>query len=215
MTNGDNPNQRTRRDGDQSRQTILKTAAEMATVDGLEGLSLGRLAEQAGMSKSGVFGLFGSKEELQLATIEAAQRVFIDEVVMPALEEPKGRSRLLVLCIGYLDHVQRRVFPGGCFFASVASEVSSKPGPVRDRVAAEQKQWTGLLAENATEAIQAGQLQAHTDPDQLTLELSTMLTGADIAYLLHEDTEILDGIRETIRTKLNGRRYDNSAVTPV
>lgn len=194
---------RTRSDGERSRDTILDAAAELATVEGLDGLSLGRLAEVTGMSKSGVFGLFGSKEELQLATIDKARHVFIAEVISPALDASPGRDQLIALCNGYLGHVERRVFPGGCFFASVASEVSSRPGPVRDRVAYEQKQWTSLLTENARQAVEAGELPADTNPEQLTLELSTMLTGADIAYLLHEDPTILEVIRTTIRTKLD------------
>lgn len=191
-----------RSDGERSREAILDAAAELATVEGLDGLSLGRLAEVTGMSKSGVFGLFGSKEELQLATIEKARRVFTNEVVGAALDAPPGSAQLLALCVGYLDHVERRVFPGGCFFASVASEVGSRPGPVRDRVAAEQMQWANLLLGNVRQAIRARELPPDTDPEQLTLELSTMLTGADIAYLLHDDSAILQGIRNVIRTRL-------------
>lgn len=195
-------NRKMRSDGERSREAILDAAAELATVEGLDGLSLSRLAKVTGMSKSGVFGLFGSKEELQLATIDKARRVFISEVIGPALDVAPGREQLLALCLGYLDHVERRVFPGGCFFASVASEVSSRPGPVRNRVADEQKQWTALLAENAKHASKSGELPTEVDPKQLTLELSTMLTGADIAFLLHEDPAIINGIRTTIRTKL-------------
>lgn len=193
---------RTRSDGERSRDTILDAAAELATIEGLDGLSLSRLANATGMSKSGVFGLFGSKEELQIATVEKARAVFITEVIRPALDAEPGRDQLHALCIGYLDHVERRVFPGGCFFASVASEVSSRPGPVRERVADEQRQWTSLLIENATRAIENGELPGDTDPGQLTVELSTMLTGADIAYLLHEDPTILERIRNAIRTRL-------------
>ncbi len=195
-------NRRTRSDGERSRDAILEAAAELATVEGLDGVSIGRLADATGMSKSGVFGLFGSKEELELATIEKARRVFITEVVGPAVNAAPGREQLVALCIGYLDHVERRVFPGGCFFASVASEVSSRPGPVRDRVADEQKQWTNLILENAKQAKRAGHLSADTDPAQLTLELSTMLTGADLAFLLHEDPSILEGVRSAIRDRL-------------
>jgi AcrR family transcriptional regulator len=191
-----------RSDGERSREAILDAAAELATTEGLDGLSLGRLAEVTGMSKSGVFGLFGSKEELQLATVDKARHVFVTEVIRPALDALPGRDQLVALCLGYLDHVERRVFPGGCFFASVASEVSSRPGPVRDRVADEQKQWTTFLRGNAKQAVEAGELPADTDPERLTLELSTMLTGADIAYLLHEDPAILETIRTTIRTRL-------------
>lgn len=193
---------RTRSDGERSRDTILDAAAELATIEGLDGLSLGRLAKVTGMSKSGVFGLFGSKEELQIATVEKARQVFITEVIRPALEAAPGRDQLHALCVGYLDHVERRVFPGGCFFASVASEVSSQPGPVRDHVADEQRQWTDLLTENVKHAIDSDELPPDTDPGQLTVELSTMLTGADIAYLLHEDPTILETIRNSIKTKL-------------
>lgn len=193
---------RVRSDGERSREVILDAAANLATVEGLDGLSIGRLAEATGMSKSGVYGLFGSKEDLQIATIEKARRVFIQEVIVPALDTQPGRAQLLALCEGYLDHVEKRVFPGGCFFASVASEVSSRPGPVRDRVADEQKEWTGLLAANAAQAVTNAELPAETDPEALTLELGTMLTGADIAYLLHEDPAILHGIRDTIRQRL-------------
>ena len=154
------------------------------------------------MSKSGVFGLFGSKEELELATIEKARDVFIAEVVRPGLDATPGREQLVALCIGYLDHVERRVFPGGCFFASVASEVSSRPGPVRDRVAAEQKQWTSLILENVKQAKLSGDIGPGVDPRRLTLELSTMLTGADLAFLLHEDPDILEGVRDAIRSRV-------------
>ena len=193
---------RVRSDGERSREVILEAAANLATVEGLDGLSIGRLAEVTGMSKSGVYGLFGSKEDLQIATVEKARSVFIKEVIVPALDAEPGFAQLLALCEGYLIHVERRVFPGGCFFASVASEVSSRPGPVRDRVADEQKEWTGLLAANATQAVSNGELPLGADPQALTLELSTMLTGADIAYLLHEDPAILRGIRDTIRRRL-------------
>lgn len=193
---------RVRSDGERSRDVILDAAADLATVEGLNGLSIGRLADVTGMSKSGVYGLFGSKEDLQLATVEKARKVFIKEVVLPGLENRPGRDQLLALCLGYLDHVEHRVFPGGCFFASVASEVSSHPGPVRDRVAEEQREWTGLLAANADQAVRNGELPANTDPNALTLELGTMLTGADLAYLLHDDPLILKGIRNAIRKRL-------------
>lgn len=193
---------RVRSDGERSRDVVLDAAAELATVEGLDGLSIGRLAEVTGMSKSGVYGLFGSKEDLQLATVEKARKVFIRMVIIPALDAPPGREQLLALCENYLDHVEQRVFPGGCFFASVASEVSSRPGPVRDLVASEQKEWTGLLSANANQAVSNGELARDTDPQALTLELGAMLTGADIAYLLHEDPTILHGIRGVIRSRL-------------
>lgn len=191
-----------RADGERSREMILEVAAGLATIEGLDGLSIGRLADATGMSKSGVYGLFGSKEDLQLATVGQARKVFIEEVVAPALDAPPGRAQLLALCEGYLNHIERRVFPGGCFFASVASEVSSRPGAVRERIAREQRDWTGLLSANVTQAVRNGELPLDLDPDAMTLELGTMLTGADIAYLLHEDPAILEGIRNIIRARL-------------
>lgn len=195
---------KTRSDGERSREKILETAERLASVEGLEGLSLARLAEAAGMSKSGVFGLFGSKQELQLATVDRAREVFLSEVVAPALEAPGGLERLLALCRGYLDYVERRVWPSGCFFASVAAEVGPRPGPVRDSIAAGQRQWVDLLADNVKQAVKAGRLPASTEPEQLALEFSTMLTGADIAYLLHKDSRILARIGAAIRTRLGG-----------
>ena len=174
----------------------------MATVEGIDGLSLARLATVTGMSKSGVFGLFGSKEELQLAVVGHARTVFVREVVEPALTAKPGRSQLLALCLGYLDHVERRDYPGGCFFASVAAEVGSRPGPVRDLVAAEHDAWIGLLAAQAHRAVADGELPADCDPVRLSGELGVMLTGADIAYLLHDDPRIIDTVRAAVATRL-------------
>jgi len=193
---------RVRSDGERSRQAILEAASRLATVEGLEGLSIARVAEASGMSKSGVFGLFGSKRELQLAAIDEARRVFVREVVEPALAQPEGRDRLEALCGGFLDYVGGRVFPGGCFFASVAAEVGARPGPLRDRIRIEQKRWVGLLAENVSKAQAEGHLSPDLDSDQVALELSALLTGADVAFLLHEDPRIIDGVRRAIGRRL-------------
>lgn len=196
---------RVRSDGERSRRAIVEAAASLATVEGLEGLSISRVADEIGMSKSGVFGLFGSKQELQLAAIDEAREVFVREVVRPTLDVPEGLKRLESLCESFLAYVRRRVFPGGCFFASVAAEVGARPGPLRDRIQREQRSWVGLLAENAARARDAGDLDPRTDPGQLALELSALLTGADVAFLLHEDPAILDGVRVAIRARLDPR----------
>lgn len=194
--------QRVRSDGERSRQAILDAAARLATTEGLEGLSISRLAEEAGMSKSGVFGLFGSKLEIQLAAIAEARAIFVREVVEPALARPEGLARLRALSEGFLDYVEARVFPGGCFFASVAAEVGTRPGPLRDRIREEQALWVGLLARNAAIAVQDGDLSSPDDPAQLALEISALLTGADIAFLLHEDPAIIGGVRRAIEARL-------------
>src|SRR3989440_5910283 len=123
---------RRRADGERSRAAILREAARLATVEGLDGLSLAHLADAVGMSKSGLFAHFGSKEELQLATVEAASSIFEEEVIEPARETPTGVPRLRAYIKRFLDHVEEGVFPGGCFFVSAVSELDTHPGPVRD-----------------------------------------------------------------------------------
>ncbi len=140
------PRKQTRAPGERSRARIVKQAAQLATIEGIEGLSIGRLADATGIAKSSVYALFGSKEELQLATINAARESFIVEVVTPALgaTEP-GRERLLALCDGFLSYVERRIFPGGCFFVAASAEVGGRSGRVHDEVARVQQQWRDLL----------------------------------------------------------------------
>lgn len=126
---------------DRARHAILRRAADIASEDGLEGLSIGRLAADLGVSKSGLFGYFGSKEELQLATIRIAASVYLDEVIQPALAVPPGLGRVRRLCDNWLSYSERRVFPGGCFFFTVTAEFDARPGRVRDAVAAAGLDW--------------------------------------------------------------------------
>lgn len=196
---------RIRIDGEKSRERALEAAIRLATIEGLERLSLSRLAEAAGLSKSGLFGLFGSKEDLQFAIIDKAREVFTHEIVIPALAAPEGAPRLRALCEGYLNHIALREWPSGCFFASVASEVGGRPGPIRDRVARDQKRWASLLRESARRAAELGQLRPEELPEQLAFELGAMLTGADITYLLHRDPEILERVRSALQARLSPR----------
>src|SRR5271154_3359568 len=137
----DRPARRRRSDGERSRNAILREAAQLATVEGIAGLSIGRLAEAVGMSKSGLFAHFGSKEELQLATIETASALFSEHVIEPASDAPTGLERLRQLTEGFLRHVEDDVFLGGCFFASVAAEMDTRPGPVRDLAVRVVDEW--------------------------------------------------------------------------
>lgn len=197
---------RQRAPGERSRQRILGQAASLATVEGLEGLSIGRLAEATGMPKSSVYVLFGSKEQLQLATVDAARASFLAEVVTPALRSTgrPGRERLETLCEGFLGYVQRRVFPGGCFFVATAAELGARPGRVRDRVATYQREWRDLLERTAREADQAGELADGTDPAQLAFELSTILAGTNIVAVLHDDDTAIDHARRAVAARLGG-----------
>jgi AcrR family transcriptional regulator len=189
--------------GDRTRAAILHEAARLATVEGLEGISIGGLAAVTGMSKSGLYAHFGSREALQLATIDAARESFIREVVAPALSTaPDGRERLLALCDGFLSYVERRVFPGGCFFVTTSAELGSRPGAVHDRVAAYQRQWSDLLRQTAREAEAKGDLPAHVDADQLAFELGAILAGANIVAVLHSDDSAIERARRAIRRQL-------------
>src|SRR4051812_1048654 len=122
------------RKGERTRRAILETASALASQHGLDSLSMGGLADATGMSKSGLFAHFGSKEELQLATVEYAADVFTREVIDPARAAPRGVARLWALCDGFLSYLEREVFPGGCFFGATSSEFKNRPGPVRDRI---------------------------------------------------------------------------------
>ena len=196
---------RTRAPGERSRARIVERAAQLATIEGLEGLSIGRLAEATGLPKSSVHALFGSKEQLQLATINAARDRFITEVVGPALSaaEP-GRERLLALCEGYLSYVERRVFPGGCFFVAASAEVGAQPGRIHDEVARIQQQWRDLLAREAGAAAEKRELPDGTDAAQLAFELGVILAGTDIISILHDDFHAVSRARTAIHTRLAG-----------
>ena len=196
---------RTRAPGQRSRARIVGQAAKLATIEGLEGLSIGRLAEAAGLPKSSVHALFGSKQELQLATINAARDSFITEVVGPALSSTgPGRERLLALCEGYLSYVERRVFPGGCFFVAASAEVGAQAGRVHDEVARIQQQWRDLLAAEARAAADKCELPDGADPAQLAFELGVILAGTDLVSVLHDDLHVISRARTAIRTRLAG-----------
>jgi AcrR family transcriptional regulator len=193
---------RTRSDGDRSRRKILDAAAKLATTEGLEGLSIGRLADHIGMSKSGLYAHFGSKEELQLATIETAGEIFAAEVTAPAQQAATPLEKLEVLCEAFLSHVERGVFPGGCFFASASAEFDTHPGPVKDSIAEFQHGWNTQLVELIHEAQAAGQLRAE-DPEQLAFELNALLLMANTAFLLYGSSEAIDRARTAIAARLS------------
>jgi len=195
---------RTRAPGDHARARIAEEAARLATIEGLDGLSIARLADATGVAKSSVHALFGSKEELQLATINAARTNFIAEVVGPALANTEpGRGRLMALCEGYLNYVERRIFPGGCFFVAAAAEVGGRPGRVHDEVARVQGQWRDLLLEEALHAVERREVPEDTDAGQLAFELGVILAGTDIVSVLHDDVGVLARARSAIETRLS------------
>jgi AcrR family transcriptional regulator len=201
---------RPRADGERTRSAILRAAASLATVDGLEGLSIGNLAAAIGMSKSGLYAHFGSKQELQLATVQEAGRIFADEVVQPALAAPPGLAQLAAVCEAFFEHLQRRTFPGGCFFAGAALEMGTRPGPVKEAVAGFQAGFVDLLRGFAATAIRQNQLPPGEDPDQLAFELNGICLAADANFVLHDNPAVLDLARQVARRRLGIRGDGNT-----
>ena len=204
---------RPRADGERTRSAILRAAASLATVDGLEGLSIGNLAAALGMSKSGLYAHFGSKQELQLATVQEAGRIFADEVVAPALAAPPGLAQLAAVCEAFFEHLQRRTFPGGCFFAGAALEMGTRPGPVKEAVAGFQSGFVDLIKGFVATAIEQGELPAGEDPEQLAFELNGIILAADTNFVLHDDPAVLALARQVVRRRL-GLGSDRSTGGP-
>jgi len=194
---------RRRLKGMKTRQSILSHAAQVGSAEGLEAVSLQRLATDLGISKSGLFAHFGSKEELHLATIDHAAEVFTDQVIRPALSAPRGIGRVWALCNSWLSYVERRVFPGGCFFWAVAEEFDSrKPGPVRDSVLEKKDYWSYSLQRAVREAQEAGQIGPHTDPEQLAWELDSLLGGVNSGFKGGDGIRAIERGRRAIRDRL-------------
>ena len=193
---------RTRSDGERSHRAILDAAARLATLDGIDGLSIARVADEIGMSKSGLFAHFASKQALQLATIATAEAIYTAEVIEPSMQLPEGLQRLEHLCKRYLSYIKRGVFPGGCFFASTAAELDSRSGPVRDRVRAVLAGWDELLKANVRAAQRSGELSQHTDIAQLVFEINALLHEANTHYLLFHGTAALERAQTAIADRL-------------
>jgi AcrR family transcriptional regulator len=186
----------------ESRRAILHAAVSLATTRGLEVLSIGELAQHIGMSKSGLYAHFKSKEELELATIEAAAEIFEREVLAPAGASPGGLERVWGLGEAFLGHLERRVFPGGCFFATVAAQLASHPGRPRDRVMELQAFWLGQFAAALGQAVDGGELPRGADVGQLVFEVTAMLVRANFAWVMTGNPQVLEQARTGIRHTL-------------
>ncbi|KAF0845812.1 TetR family transcriptional regulator [Nocardia caishijiensis] len=189
--------------GARARATIARRAAELASVEGLDGLSIGMLAADLGISKSGIATLFGTKEALQLAAVQAARDVFIERVIAPSLREPRGIERMRTLMDRWFDHIADPPFPGGCFRVATLTEFSSKQGAVHDAIVADREEWLGLLATEVRKAQELGELTG-IDPDQLVFELDAVVSAANIARQIGDSTR-LDAAR-TITARLLAQR---------
>ncbi len=193
---------RQRSDGARTRESILAASAALATTEGLDRLSIGGLADHIGISKSGLYAHFRSKEALQLATIESASATFDVEVVDRALVAPPGRATLVALIDEFLAHLERRVFPGGCFFAATLAEMHMRPGLVTERLGAFEHYWLGLLREHAVIARDTGEIAPDEDIDQLVYELESHVLHAHLAYPARGDTSALERSRRAVRHRL-------------
>lgn len=191
------------RRGELTRRAVLRRAVDIASIQGLEGLSIGKLATELEISKSGLFAHFGAKEELQLATIRAARRIYSDAVVAPAREAPAGVERIWAMTEAWLAYSQGRVFPGGCFFAKATHDFAARPGKVRDALAAANAEWMELVEETVEEARTLGHLAPTTDARQLAFELNALYEGANLISLLRdEDESVYDRARRAVRARL-------------
>jgi AcrR family transcriptional regulator len=192
--------------GERTRETILDTAAALATQEGLAPLSIGRLAEASGMSKSGLFAHFGSKEELQLATVDHAAAMFVAEVISPAREAPRGLPRVWALCDHMIDYAERQVFPGGCFFAATSFEFNNRPGPVRDRIAEMIASWLSYLEHAVEQAQEAGEIDPELSAREIAFELDSFAQSCNAKFQLFREARVFDEGRRAVRDRIESLR---------
>jgi AcrR family transcriptional regulator len=192
--------------GQRTRNSILEVAAALATEEGLEPLSIGRLAEATAMSKSGLFAHFGSKEELQLATVDHAAKLFVGEVIDPARGAPKGLARIWALCDHMIGYSERQVFPGGCFFAATSFEFNNRPGPVRDRIEEMIRSWLSYLEHAVEQAQEAGELDPNASAREISFQLDAFAQASNAQYQLFRDPQVFDDARRAIQERLESLR---------
>lgn len=171
--------------GARARRTITRHAVDVASLEGLNGLSLGRLATDLRLSKSGIQTLFRTKENLHLATVDAARELFVDAVVRPAQDAAPGAARLRALVANWIDYAEKPLFAGGCFWAANLPDFDSRPGPVRDALARQHRDWLSLLAAEYRRAATAGEI-APLDADLAAFQTDAVLTAANTALRLDD-----------------------------
>lgn len=186
----------------ETRGEIVARAVAVASTDGLEGLTIGRLAGDLSMSKAGVIGHFGSKQQLQLAALEEAVAIFTREVWQPVAERPAGRERLLAISDAWIAHLQSGVFPGGCFLTAASMEFDGRDGPVRERVVAALKLWRAVIEHDVRSAVAAGELMQETDPAQVWFEWNALAVGLNQAIQLFGDAQAPARARCAMRRSL-------------
>jgi AcrR family transcriptional regulator len=173
--------------GDNTRTAILDRGVRLATQVGLEGLTIGRLATELHLSKSGLFAHFRSKEALQIQVLDAAAERFVDEVVKPAVREPRGEPRVRALFDRWLGWARSNSGPGGCLFVAAAAELDDRPGPVRDRLVALQKGWLEMIAIVFRTGVTEGVFRTDLDPEEFAHDLYSVMLGFHHAKRLLND----------------------------
>jgi AcrR family transcriptional regulator len=190
--------------GMRSRTAVLERSVQMASRDGLEGLTIGALATALDVHKSSVFALFGSKLELQLATVAAARAILVEHVIAPALSSAEGMPRLLATGHAWFDYLAADVFAGGCFLCAASAEMDGRPGPVRDAVAAVMREWIAVLAANVKAAVAAGELDADVDPEAMAFRLNALGMAANWQRQLLRDSDGIQHARAAWQAELGG-----------
>ena len=193
--------------GEETRQAILARAFELATVVGVSGLSIGRLAEATGLSKSGLFAHFGSKEALEVAVVQEASRQFVQEVMVPALREPRGVPRIRALFDRWHQWGMR---PGGCFFVGASAELDDRPGPPRDALAQACKDWIDELTKAASIAIREGHFRSDLDPAQFAFEEYGIMLGAHTFHSFLREPDVLERSRRAFERLLDSALTRNA-----
>ena len=184
----------------QTRQSIIERAVRTASIEGLAGVTIGRLADDLGMSKAGVIGHFGNKADLQRAALRQAQQIFSEQVWEPARAKPAGLPRLLAICDAWVSHIADSPFPGGCFMCTVSTEWDARDGELREDVRSGWERWSEQLRRDAAAARDQGDLPPTTDPDQVAFDL------VGIAMALNQSLQLLDDRRAVGRARRAMRR---------
>ncbi len=196
--------------GEETRQAILQRAAQIASVDGLRGLTIGRLAEALGLSKSGLFAHVGSKEGLEVLVVELAGQRFVDTVVKPALAAARGEPRLRAIFERWLRWPRLSELPGGCFFVAAAAELDDRPGPARDRLVGLQRDWLELIAGTARAGIREGHFRKDLDADGVAQELYGIMLGCHHAHRLLGDAKAVPRARAAFERLVAWARRDGA-----
>src|SRR5271169_6601411 len=188
--------------GLKTRRAILRKAVNIASLEGLEGLTIGKLAATLRISKSGLFAHFGSKEDLQCAVVDEARDIFIEKVIRPAAQLP-GLRRLRALCENLLAYGEEKTFPGGCFFSAASLEFDDRPGPVRDRIVGLMKKWLGNLEHAARDAQDAGEIRNDVDVRQLAFEIQALAMGGNWSSRLFRDQSAFSSAKAAILRRID------------